>query len=378
MRRRVSSYIKLQLYYGGKKPPSVPFVGDQMSGTKNDKLQKLRERLLTGLDAVERGDLDEYQRNLPPLLPDRHPNRDFFVCDILDATPKDDLGSMEHPMFSLSTKPDHTIRRYEHRGNSIEIAPGARGMATIWDKDILIYCISQLVEAINRGQDVSRVIWVTAYDLLVSTNRQTSGEGYKGLKSALQRLSGTRITTDIKTKDVLITKDFGLLDSWEIVEKSPDNDHMVAIEITLSEWLYNAILGREVLTISREYFRLRKGLDRRLYEIARKHCGYQRCWKVRLDLLHKKSGSSATLREFRRKVKGIAKTDHMPDYRLVYDSPEESGRLLRADTAGRDPGSQGGLGASPRQAVLGSHPGPSTRCPVSDMSKPPWLHRSAV
>ena len=38
-------------------------------------------------------------------LPDRHPNGDFFVCDIFDAAPKDDLGSMEHPIFSLSTRP---------------------------------------------------------------------------------------------------------------------------------------------------------------------------------------------------------------------------------------------------------------------------------
>ncbi len=275
------------------------------------------------LDALERGDLDAYNQAPPPLLPDRHPNRDFFVCDILDATPKDDLGSMEHPMFSLSTKPDHTIRRYEHNGNSIEIAPGAHGMATIWDKDVLIYCISQMVEALNRGRDVSRTVWVTAHDLLVSTNRQINGEGYKGLKSAMQRLQGTAITTNIVTNGVRVTKGFGLMDSWEIVEKAPDNDRMVAVEITLSEWLYNAILGREVLTISRDYFRLRKGIERRLYELARKHCGKQTSWKVSLDILHKKSGSSGCLKEFRRKVKGIARSDHMPDYRLVYDATED-------------------------------------------------------
>ena len=33
------------------------------------------------------------------LLPERHPTADFFVCDILGASPKDDLGSMEHPIF---------------------------------------------------------------------------------------------------------------------------------------------------------------------------------------------------------------------------------------------------------------------------------------
>lgn len=275
---------------------------------------------MTSLDAVERGDLAEYQRSQPPLLPERHPNRDFFVCDILDAAPKDDLGSMEHPMFSLSTKPDHNIRRYEHNGNSITIAPGAYGMATIWDKDILIYCISQLIESLNLGREVSKIVWVTAYDLLVATNRQTSGEGYRALQAALERLSGTRITTDIETNGTRITEGFGLIDRWKIIEKSPGDGRMVAVEIILSEWLYNAVLGREVLTISRDYFRLRKGLERRLYEVARKHCGKQTSWKVALAILHKKSGSSATLKEFRRKVKGMAKTDHMPDYRLVYDA----------------------------------------------------------
>jgi len=34
---------------------------------------------------------------MEPLLPDRYPNRDFFVADILDAMPKDDMASMEHP-----------------------------------------------------------------------------------------------------------------------------------------------------------------------------------------------------------------------------------------------------------------------------------------
>ena len=291
-----------------------------MSSTGKEKLKKLEERLMAGLDAVKRGDLEAYERNAPPLLPERHPNRDFFVCDILDAVPKDDLGSMEHPMFSLSTKPDRNIRRYEHNGNSVTIAPGAYGMATIWDKDILIYCISQLIETINREREVSRVVWVTAYDLLVATNRGTGGASYERLHAALERLQGTQITTDIKTNDVRITKGFGLIDSWMIIEKSPENGRMIAVEITLSEWLYNAILGREVLTLSRDYFRLRKGLDRRLYEIARKHCGKQTSWRTGLAILHKKSGSSATLKEFRRKVKGIAETDHMPDYRLVYDA----------------------------------------------------------
>ena len=48
-----------------------------------------------------------------PLLPLRHEQDDLFVCDIFDAVPKGDAASMEHPVFSLATKPDTKIRTYE-------------------------------------------------------------------------------------------------------------------------------------------------------------------------------------------------------------------------------------------------------------------------
>ena len=54
-----------------------------------------------------------------PLLPDRMQQADFFVCDIFDAAPKGDMASMEHPIFSISTKPDRRIRRYENGQNFV-------------------------------------------------------------------------------------------------------------------------------------------------------------------------------------------------------------------------------------------------------------------
>ncbi len=115
---------------------------------------------------------------IKPLLPERHPNRELFICDFGDVMPKSDIASMEHPLFTLSTKPDTNIRHYEHNKNSVTIAPSAYGLATIHDKDILIYCISQLMEGINKGETPSRTVRIKAHDLLISTNRQTSGEGY--------------------------------------------------------------------------------------------------------------------------------------------------------------------------------------------------------
>src|SRR5690606_41260775 len=108
-----------------------------------------------------------------PLSPARHRQMDFFVADILDAAPKGDMASMEHPLFALKAG-DMRVRTYERNGVTVTIKPGHDGCATIHDKELWIYCISQLVEAINRGRDVSRVVRFTAYDCRVSTNRASS------------------------------------------------------------------------------------------------------------------------------------------------------------------------------------------------------------
>src|ERR1035437_1888895 len=140
------------------------------------------------------------------LLPERHPHHDLFICDVLDAIPKDDMASMEHPSFSLATKPDTRILRYEHRNVVVEIAPSVRGLATIYDKDILIYCISQVMAKKNAGEPLAQTLHLNAHDLLVWTNRETSGDGYRRLKEALERLGGTRITTNIKANGEVMTE----------------------------------------------------------------------------------------------------------------------------------------------------------------------------
>ena len=98
------------------------------------------------------------RRGARGLLPDRHPNADFFVCDIFGASPKDDLGSMEHPVFSLATRPDRRILSYAHNGTQVTVTPSVRGRATIHDKDILIYCISQLMAAGECGSGHGRAM----------------------------------------------------------------------------------------------------------------------------------------------------------------------------------------------------------------------------
>ena len=244
--------------------------------------------------------------------------RDFFVCDILQASPKDDLATMEHPFFSLSTRPDRTIRHYEHNGTQITVTPSVRGRATIHDKDILIYCISQLMAALNAGREISRTLKLTAYDLLVATRRDTGGDSYLRLREAFERLAGTRITTNIVTGEDETTSGFGLIEAWEIVRKSRGG-RMVSVTVTLSDWLFRAVQSKSVLTLSRDYFSLRKPLERRIYELARKHCGKQRTWRASVATLHAKAGSDAPLRVFRAALRRMIVDDNLPDYEIAED-----------------------------------------------------------
>lgn len=240
---------------------------------------------------------------------------DFFVCDIASVLPKDDMATMEHPVFSLSTRPDRRVLRYDHGSVSVEITPSVKGLATIHDKDILIYCISQLVAALNAGRPVARRLELTAHDLLLATRRETSGDSYRRLREAFERLSGTRIVTNIPTGDTVTTTGFGLIEEWSIVRRTRSG-RMVSVSVTLSDWLLRAVLARSVLTLDQGYFGLRKPLERRVYELARKHCGRQARWQVSMQVLCVKSGSASPLRVFRKMIRDMAAADLLPEYRL--------------------------------------------------------------
>lgn len=254
------------------------------------------------------------------MLPERHPNHDFFIADIFDNTPfKDDIASMGNPIYTLSLKRDFRQIDYVKDNISVTIAPSTHGLPTILDKDILLYCGSLLMAEVNKGRIPEQTLRISAHDLLVTTNRHTNGEGYKLLEKALNRLAGVFISTNIKTNNIEQKEGFHLIERWKIIESSRVKDRMIRLEITLSEWFYNSIIGKEILSINRDYFKLKKPLERRLYEIARKHCGKQHSWSIRLDTLMQKTGSTGMLRRFRFNIKKMITTNHLPDYILAVE-----------------------------------------------------------
>lgn len=248
---------------------------------------------------------------------------ELFIADIIDIAPKSDMSSMEHPIFALSKKPDLELFRYEYPNLNawVEVIPSTQGRATIFDKDLLLYCIGQVVEGLNRGRAVSRRIQITAYEFFVTTGRGHGGDEYRRLHDTLGRLRGTTIRTNINTKGstdktTRRAEVFGLIDDARIVEHEGKT---IGVEITLSERIFNAISEKHILTYSREYFKLTSPNERRMYEICRKHCGQQSIWEIKLENLHRKFGSKAKINEFRRMLKKMVESQNIPDYYIDYD-----------------------------------------------------------
>lgn len=237
--------------------------------------------------------------------------------------PKCDRHTMEHPFFSLSKKNNNFAPKIYTSPNGqvqLTVTPSVLGLPTIWDKDLLIYVSTLLREAMNRGDlgSVNRPILISSCNFFAATGKGDGTQQYKGLMKTLDRLKSCMIKTSIQTNSTIFTEAFNLLDYYKVAV-STKTGKVSVLEIKVSDWLYGAIwnANSEMLNVHRDYFKLHGGIERRLYELARKHCGRQSYWRVNIDTLWKKSGSTATLKKFRNMVfEGQKDLGTLPDYRV--------------------------------------------------------------
>lgn len=245
---------------------------------------------------------------------------DLFLDSIVNAPFKDDRALMEFPFFSLQKTPRMKPLVYDDGKVKIEVRPGDRGIATIWDKDVLIYLASIINDRIERGLLVEKTIRFNAYNLLKVTGRGTGKRGYELLLDAMFRLRSTTIVTTIASGESKERRGFGWIETFRVLEKrsAAGKQVMAACEITLNEWMFRAIVqDRRVLTISSAYFDLSMGLKRRLYELSRKHCGYQGRWVITLPKLIEKCGSVLEPRFFKPQLRKVIVDDDLPEYHIA-------------------------------------------------------------
>lgn len=245
---------------------------------------------------------------------------DLFFETVVDTPLRDDRALMEFPFFSLQKRPQMKPLEFVKDDVVIKVSPGPKGIASVWDRDVLVYAVSKINEAVDRGEKVPRTVRFIAHDFLKLTHRGTNKGAYELLKDALFRLRSTTVETSIASGGQRNHRGFGWIDSFEIVEdeRADGSRRMKAVEITVSDWMHRALVkDRRVLAITPEYFKLDGGLERRLYQLARKHVGQQRHWKIGMASLAQKVGTTQDLRFFKRDLKRIIENDNIPDYRFA-------------------------------------------------------------
>ena len=207
-------------------------------------------------------------RNPPTLLHTDRPRVPTWHADLSFHDPCDLMAS---PFFSLSKRPRTDPIIYDIGDVYVRVDPGRdRGIATIWDADILIWATTVIINAMKAGRPFSETVLFHPYTLLRAIARYTGQHHYRLLEEGLERLHATSVTTTVRANHFERHAQFHWLDSWKKL-KSTTNRRNPGWTLTLSPWIYEGIIQKQgVLTIHKDYFRLTGGFERWLYRVARK------------------------------------------------------------------------------------------------------------
>ncbi len=257
--------------------------------------------------------------NRPAHGPDGIPQRDLFALDSpLHGEIRGERSLMAFPFFALSKNAWMKPLTYDHATVSIEVRPSASGVATIYDKEIVLYIASLMAAKLEAGDRVEQDFVFTAHDLFSATGSNHSARSYGRLSEALERLQGTQIKTNIEAGGEGEEGFFSWLSEAKLhYSKTKSGERRLkAVKVRLCDWLYRAILlDRHVLDYAAAYFQLGP-IERRIYEVARSTCEEGNVLDIDLATFRLQIGYQNPLSNFKAALKQIVATDGIPDYHL--------------------------------------------------------------
>jgi plasmid replication initiation protein len=258
-----------------------------------------------------------------------------FSLDLKPDSPlignvKNDRTMMVWNFFSLTRERQDRLPIYDDGTIRIEVkVPVEEGVANIWDKELLIYLASILQDRINRSEPVTSELIFTVHDFLRVTGTKVAGSAYDRVEECLRRLKSTTIYTNIEVGGEGEDGGFSWINDYKIHYRRGKNGEkiMKAISVELGRFLYRAILkDRKMLTYDPGYFELRP-LEKRLYEIARAHCGKQNGFKMNIEKLRQRVGTTMELKHFKSELMKLSQRKKcLPAYGLVLSDP----RIVRS------------------------------------------------
>ena len=243
---------------------------------------------------------------------------DLFIATASDISPKSHQDLMARNWFSLSKRKRTKPIEHSFGNNWVKITGSDKhGIATIFDNDVFIFLIAQYIHAINQGADVAKMskrFQFTGYEFFQFIGKEKyGGKGYADLWKSLQRLHTTFVETNIRLGTTNTNHSFNWLSE---IKQIHDGATHRGYEIVIPEWIFESITNKKmVLTLDDDYFKIRGGLERWLYLFARKTSGWQSSgWSEGIESIYRKSASTGTLSEFKRKMKNIATKNTLLGY----------------------------------------------------------------
>lgn len=244
---------------------------------------------------------------------------DLFIASASDVSPKAHQDLMSRCWFSLSKKKRTIPIIHRMKDSFIKITGDDRyGIANIFDNDVLIFVLSQYVNALNHGMETGRRFQFTGYEFFKFVGKKTiGGKDYEDLWKRLLRLHHTFLATNIRMDGIHKEHSFNWLSEIQQIRKGSIH---CGYEIILPEWFYDRAKLNFVLTLDKGYFGIRSGFERWLYLFARKSSGWQpRGWSESIESIHSKSASIGTLAEFKRSMKNIVKKQNLLGYEIEHN-----------------------------------------------------------
>jgi len=240
-----------------------------------------------------------------------------------------DRNTMLHSFFALESKRMDPIE-YKAGGVEIVVQGTKSGIATINDKEILVYICSIASQKLARGEQVSQKFRFTAHDFFSVTGKTPGGKTYRYFAAALERLQGTQIKTNIVTGGRRERTWFSWLKSARMETAVWSNGHeaMKAIEIELCDWLWRAVIDDEATLISSEGYFYLPPLERKLYEVGYAECADHPSAAVSLQDLRRRMGVTTDLRHFRHNLAKTITKGSLKGFVIEFVHRNEAGHLV--------------------------------------------------
>ena len=268
----------------------------------------------------------------------------------LDGPINGQIDLMAYPFFGLSKIPAKRSIKFVEGAVSLEVRPSEQGVATIYDKEILIYLASLAIDRLERGETFDGVLTFTAYDFFKLAGLSgASGKNYQRLAGSLDRLQGTQVRTTIETGGVNIDGWFSWISEAHVIfsRDAKGQKRARAFRVRITDWLVRAIVADgSVLSYDPSYFSL-SAIERRVYEIARAGCIRNEPLILGLNTLRQRAGVTSPLKKFRQLMAQIVEKDDLPTYRVFF-----------VDSEARTPLGRMKVGLEPRHPSLSALHGP--------------------